>query len=243
MLKNGIRVSVSHAAAIALLCTGSGMICGCSDESFKCGEGMHLDEFSNMCQPECGDGIVVRGEECDDDNIISGDGCSASCKLEGRACITDVEPTFCPEVCEPQIDCGGGKCEDTLEGPVCVCEGYIGPNCKTKKCEMTAGQNFTIAVDSQGTVMAWGENMYGQLADPNLSVNESRPLPAPIHAPQDMADIHKLNAYPAGNHVLALDSKGELWLWGDPSYGKLGGTKSKDSDILRYDSTGAIKGP
>ena len=38
--------------------------------------------FLPVCQPVCGDGIVVAGfEDCDDKNKVSGDGCDSSCKV------------------------------------------------------------------------------------------------------------------------------------------------------------------
>ena len=53
-------------------------------------------EHHKICIPNCGDDIIVEGEECDDANSLPGDGCSEECKIEfGFTCngIPFTEPT------------------------------------------------------------------------------------------------------------------------------------------------------
>lgn len=45
----------------------------------------HLQHGDSLgaCTPECGDGILVEGQEaCDDANLVDGDGCSSTCQIE-----------------------------------------------------------------------------------------------------------------------------------------------------------------
>ncbi len=51
---------------------------------------------NNLCNPICGDGFLMLGEECDDGNNANGDGCDFNCSIEaGYACTVPVNTSVC----------------------------------------------------------------------------------------------------------------------------------------------------
>ncbi|MFD2256594.1 hypothetical protein ACFSSA_07900 [Luteolibacter algae] len=79
--------------------------------------------------------------------------------------------------------------------------------------EIGSGENFTLALDDQGTLWGWGANNYGQ-----ISKDSSRFLkPVRVELPGPVS------RFACGNtHALALGRDGKLWAWGTNSYGELG---------------------
>src|SRR5882724_2617198 len=77
-----------------------------------------------------------------------------------------------------------------------------------------AGEVHNIALKSDGTVWAWGANMFGQLG--NGSTNEA-------HTPVKTSVLNSVTALGGrGYHTLAIDSAGSVWGWGWNSAGELG---------------------
>ena len=80
--------------------------------------------------------------------------------------------------------------------------------------QIVAGYNHTVALKSNGTVLAWGNNAYGQLGDGTVI---DRPLPTPVLG---LTGVIKVAA---GNYrTVALKSDGCLWTWGENTGGYLG---------------------
>ncbi|MEY2562295.1 MAG: hypothetical protein QOH88_488 [Verrucomicrobiota bacterium] len=79
---------------------------------------------------------------------------------------------------------------------------------------VSAGDRHVVALRSDGTVWAWGENGFGQLGD-NTNANRLTPGPVP-----NLADIVSVKA--GGLHNLALQADGTVVAWGDNYYGQLG---------------------
>ena len=82
-----------------------------------------------------------------------------------------------------------------------------------------AGFDHTVALKADGTIWAWGNNIYGRLGD---GTETSRSSPVQVDNSNDW------NAVMAGlYHTLAIKSDGSLWAWGLNKYGQLGdGTKT-----------------
>ena len=79
---------------------------------------------------------------------------------------------------------------------------------------IAAGTSHSLAVKSDGSVWAWGDNTYGQLGDGS---NTQRT--APVQVP----GLSGVIAVAAGQfHSLAIKSDGSVWAWGDNTYGQLG---------------------
>lgn len=72
---------------------------------------------------------------------------------------------------------------------------------------VSAGSNHSLALKSDGTVWAWGNNMFGQIGDG--STNEST-VPKQVSA---LGNVIKIDAG-SGSHSLALKNDGTVWAWG-----------------------------
>lgn len=80
--------------------------------------------------------------------------------------------------------------------------------------EVSAGQNFTLAIKSDGTLWGWGQN--GNLLGLGyFSVSEN--LPIQIGTANDWMTVSA-----GGNHALAVKTNGTLWSWGSGIFGQLG---------------------
>ena len=79
---------------------------------------------------------------------------------------------------------------------------------------LAAGHHHTVALRSDGTVWAWGLNVFGQLGD-GTTVNR--------HTPVQVQNLNHVVAIAAGsNHTVALQSDGTVWAWGANVFGRLG---------------------
>lgn len=80
---------------------------------------------------------------------------------------------------------------------------------------VAAGDDFSLALRSDGSVWAWGYGTFGTLGR-GQSILTS--LPAPV------AGLRNIVAISAGDtHALALDANGAVWAWGSGMEGQLGG--------------------
>ena len=82
--------------------------------------------------------------------------------------------------------------------------------------QISAGQEFGLALASSGTVYSWGHSTRGELGD-GTPPGQFRTLPAPV---SHLTDIEKVSA--GADHALALDGSGRIWAWGFGYYGSLG---------------------
>ncbi len=79
---------------------------------------------------------------------------------------------------------------------------------------MAAGAEYALALQTNGTVWAWGQNAFGQLGNGTYDATNA-PVPVP--------GLSNIVALAAGfGHSLALDASGRVWGWGRNSYGQLG---------------------
>jgi alpha-tubulin suppressor-like RCC1 family protein len=79
---------------------------------------------------------------------------------------------------------------------------------------VSAGSAHSLALQSDGTVWAWGWNQYGQIGDGTISITKMIPTKAKIK------DVIAISA--GGGHSLALKSDGTVWAWGANESGQLG---------------------
>jgi alpha-tubulin suppressor-like RCC1 family protein len=99
---------------------------------------------------------------------------------------------------------------------------HIGSNSDTYKA-VSAGLNFSLAIKSDGTLWAWGDNSFGQ-----LGIGSSTPTYSTV--PMQVGSDNDYMAVSAGTgHALALKSDNSLWAWGDNFYGELGEGCSMDA--------------
>jgi alpha-tubulin suppressor-like RCC1 family protein len=79
---------------------------------------------------------------------------------------------------------------------------------------IAAGAEHSLALLSNGTVMAWGNNEDGQLGDGTLT---NRTTPVAVHG---LSDVTAIAA--GGNHSMALLANGTVYTWGENEFGQLG---------------------
>lgn len=88
---------------------------------------------------------------------------------------------------------------------------------------LASGDFHSLALLSNGTVMAWGLNNDGQLGD-QTTTNRSSPVPV-----SGLSDVVAIAA--GGFHSLALLSNGTVMAWGQNSNGELGTGSSSGPDV------------
>lgn len=88
---------------------------------------------------------------------------------------------------------------------------------------IACGQDFTVALSSGGTVLAWGKNDHGQLGN-NAKVDSNIPVP--------VGGLSGIVAIAAGGaHAMALRSDGTVWAWGANDRGQLGDNSTAESGV------------
>jgi alpha-tubulin suppressor-like RCC1 family protein len=92
---------------------------------------------------------------------------------------------------------------------------------------IATGHRFSLALEDDGTVWAWGRNVEGQLGD-GTTTQRTTPVQVP-----NLSGITAIAA--GGYHALALQGDGGIvWAWGDNSEGQLGdGTTTNRSTPIR----------
>jgi len=76
-----------------------------------------------------------------------------------------------------------------------------------------AYDSHSLALKSDGTVLAWGNNVFGQLGDGTTTAR---------HSPVQVTGLSGVTTISASYHSLALKSDGTVWAWGYNIYGQLG---------------------
>jgi uncharacterized repeat protein (TIGR02543 family) len=92
------------------------------------------------------------------------------------------------------------------------------PPAGTVVSALRTGAWYTMALLSDGTLYAWGHNLYGQLGDGTTTSKSSPTLVADIGSPS--ATIMTIAA--GAEHVAVLLSDGTLYTWGNNLDGQLG---------------------
>lgn len=79
---------------------------------------------------------------------------------------------------------------------------------------ISAGGTHSLAVKTNGTLWAWGQNNFGQLGD---GTNTNRTVQTQIGS-----DNKWMSVVAGQDHNLGLKSDGTLWAWGQNNFGQLG---------------------
>jgi alpha-tubulin suppressor-like RCC1 family protein len=116
---------------------------------------------------------------------------------------------------------GGNMGNGTRSGDVTLPEQVPGLN---HVVQVSAGDEHSLALLANGTVVAWGQNSYGQLGDGSFA---SSPVPVAVR------DLNGVVAISAGNLFSeALLSNGTVEAWGFNKFGQLGdGNTAPKNDL------------
>lgn len=87
--------------------------------------------------------------------------------------------------------------------------------------KVAAGDRHTLAIRSDGTLWAWGDNYFGQLGDGTF---EDRLEPVQVGSDTNWKDV-----YAGSHHSMALKINGRLWAWGANETGQLGNNSQENS--------------
>jgi alpha-tubulin suppressor-like RCC1 family protein len=88
--------------------------------------------------------------------------------------------------------------------------------------QLASGNDFRLALRSNGTLLAWGANFQGQLGE---APTRPRTKPAPVRGLPPIVQVS------AGDwHVLALDADGNVWAWGGNEHGQVGDGTTAERD-------------
>lgn len=91
--------------------------------------------------------------------------------------------------------------------------------------EISAGATFSLALDDQGYVWAWGDNEEGQLGIGYDRIG--RPQMYPLQVTTGFGLLSQIQSISTGPyHSLALDKDGQIWGWGANWNGALGFDKN-----------------
>ncbi|EIJ78032.1 regulator of chromosome condensation-like protein [Bacillus methanolicus PB1] len=94
---------------------------------------------------------------------------------------------------------------------------------------ISAGEFHSLALLNDGTVLAWGNNDYGQLGD---GTNTESNVPVQVKGTGGYGVLNNVAAIAAGGfHSLALLNDGTVLAWGNNESGQLGDGSNSDSDI------------
>jgi alpha-tubulin suppressor-like RCC1 family protein len=94
---------------------------------------------------------------------------------------------------------------------------------------LTATFGDSLAVTTQGQVLAWGDNSFGELGD-NLALGVAT---TPVFA-QVPAGVKVVSAVGGSFHFLARTDSGDVLAWGDNTFGQLGDGTVTERDVPTF---------
>ncbi|MGV3663961.1 MAG: hypothetical protein ACO1TE_27565 [Prosthecobacter sp.] len=94
---------------------------------------------------------------------------------------------------------------------------------------IAAGTDFTLALCSDGSVVAWGRNLEGQLGNGDLGNNSPAPVLVTSTGPATGNLVTAIAA--GGTHAVARCSDGRLLAWGSNGSGQLGNGEFTNSGV------------
>jgi len=131
----------------------------------------------------------------------------------------------------------GDDSTDNSSTPVQV-KGPGGVDWLSDVTAIAAGEGHTVALKSNGSVWAWGYNVYGQLGDDSTD-NSSTPVQ--VKGPGGVDWLSGVTAIAASDHTAALKSDGSVWSWGYNVYGQLGdGTTDNSSTPVQVQGVDGV---
>ncbi|MDT7508233.1 InlB B-repeat-containing protein [Bifidobacterium sp. H6bp22N] len=113
----------------------------------------------------------------------------------------------------------------------------------TKFTQISAGNDHSLTLDSDGNLYSWGYNMYGQLGKGNSDFVIEQLTPSKGLMPADGTKFTQISA--GYKHSLALGTDGNVYSWGDNSKSQLGRTPAsgtQDSTPRKVNPPTGVRG-
>lgn len=95
---------------------------------------------------------------------------------------------------------------------------------------IAAGESFSLALCSDGTVVSWGFNGYGQLGN-GTTVSSS--VPVAVNTSGDLSGKTVSSISAGGNHSVAVCTDGSMVAWGRNGNGQLGVGNTSNTSVPR----------
>lgn len=89
-----------------------------------------------------------------------------------------------------------------------------------KVIKIAASGDYTIAIDEERNVWAWGNNYYGYLGDGASGEGSQRNEPVPVSKETGLEKA--IDIATGFGHTVAIDEAGDVWTWGSNFAGQLG---------------------
>jgi alpha-tubulin suppressor-like RCC1 family protein len=137
----------------------------------------------------------------------------------------------------------GDGTTDSNSTPVVVLSGEQDPNNPNSYLKgivaIAAGEGHSMALDVNGFVYCWGDNLFGQLGNGTNDLYSTTPVKVVgpdlnhngIHEPNE-GYLENIVAISAGFwHCIAVDEDGTIWTWGKGEFGRLGIGTIDDKNI------------
>jgi len=102
---------------------------------------------------------------------------------------------------------------------------------------VAAGSSYVVALCSDGTLAAWGDNSSGQLGN-NSTTSSS--VPVAVNMAGALAGKTVVAVAAGASHCLALCADGKLVAWGSNSSGKLGNGSTQESHVAVAVNTAGV---
>jgi alpha-tubulin suppressor-like RCC1 family protein len=84
---------------------------------------------------------------------------------------------------------------------------------------IAAGSTHALAMRVDGSILAWGDNQYGQVGNGMQTLV----YPSATAVPPPIASFSSLTSVAAGrSHSIAVKANGDIWTWGRNHKGQLG---------------------
>jgi alpha-tubulin suppressor-like RCC1 family protein len=146
---------------------------------------------------------------------------SSTARLEGAAAPTT------PPVLDTWGDNSAGELGDaTLDPSLTAVPASTAAAGTATVTAVAAGGRHDLALLSNGTVLAWGDDTYGQLGNGSKGSNHDAEAPVPV---KNLSDVIAIAA--GGEHSLALLGNGTVEAWGANDRGQLGDGNTTDRNI------------
>lgn len=133
---------------------------------------------------------------------------------------------------------GDGSAADT---PVPVAVDTSGVMNGKTIVQVAAANHYSLALDSDGKVYAWGLNINGTLGNGGTQMS---PFPVAVDTSGVLDGKTLVKIAAGGLHVIAMDSDDKLYAWGNNAQGQLGNSRvgSISRVPIEVDASGALSG-